>query len=169
MMTIRKPIRRTDRRWPFDSQDSGALAWWRRLPSDRFRDAETLLVGAILENVVLLPGPKGIVVPRLGDAPAAIAAAFSLLPIEDISLNVDIVMTTLLHCALTGNSAAALVLANVLARTDLGHPFATELSDSWYRRQLENSHREVRFSIDEAALVEAIREYYGTAAQRGSA
>ena len=53
------------------------------------------------------------------------------MPIDLITLEVDLAMTALLLHALDSSAGAALVLAHVLRRAPLDHPFAKELSVSW--------------------------------------
>ena len=99
-----------------------------------------------LEQIDVLPGGDDIAAALEGDAAAAIGFAFSLMPIEKMTLRADIAMTALLRCALERNAAAALVLAQVLGLTNLGHPLATELATSWlaYGRRHSNNPSEVR-------------------------
>lgn len=164
LKTQRETIAPADRPWPLRSQDANPLAWWRWLPSHKLRDAEVLLIDAALERIVVLRTSEDLRAALRGDAAAAIAAAFSLLPIEELKPEADIAMTALLRCALNGNPAAALALACILGRTDLTHPFATELAASWHAN---NSPYRARFSVEEAALTEAIHEYFA-AAEEGS-
>jgi hypothetical protein len=125
--------------WPFNPQDTSPLAWWRMLPSDLFRDAEHLLLIASLESIRVLGGEEELAGALRGDAAAAVGQALALLPIQEVTLRVDIVMTALLRCALSGDAATALVLANLLHRIELDHPLATDLSASWYADHLRRS------------------------------
>lgn len=147
-----------NRPWPLSSQDAPPLAWWRTLPSDKFRDAEKLLLLVTLERIAVLRGTGELYAAQRGDAAAAIAAALSVMPIQDFTLEVDITMTALLRCAVEGDSAAALVLANVLGRTDLD--LATELSASWFAQHIERSPHRRSFSAEEASLLTELRERY---------
>lgn len=156
----KKTIALADRPWPLRSQDATPLAWWRWLPSHKLRDAEALLIDATLARIVVLRTDRDLRAALRGDAAAAIAAAFTLLPIEELTLEADIAMTALLRCALNGNPASALALSNILGRTGLTHPFATELAASWHAK---NSPYRIRFSVEEAALTEAIHEYFAAA------
>jgi hypothetical protein len=144
--------------WPFNAEDTSPLAWWRTLPSDALRDAEHLLLPATLEGITVLHGGDKFTAALRGDAVAAIGVAFSLMPIEAMTLQVDIAMTALLRCALERNAAAALVLAQVLGLTDLGHSLATELAASWFARGLRHSADPRKFSQAETALLAAFRE-----------
>lgn len=159
----------SNRHWPFRSQSTSPLAWWRTLPSDKFRDAEKYVLGVTLDRVdVLRPNAKLSAALR-GNAAAAIAAAYSYLPIEDLTLEADMAMSTVLRWAIDGNPACTLVLATVLKRTDVGHSFGAELSASWFFKHTINPNRDMRPSVDEAALVEAVHEHYVMIDERGSA
>jgi hypothetical protein len=144
--------------WPFNREDASPLAWWRTLPSDAFRAAERLLLLATLEQIDVLHGGDQFAAALKGDPAAAIGLAVSLMPVEEMTLKVDIAMTTLLRCVLERNATAALVLAQVLGLTDLGHPFATKLAASWlaYGRRCSDNPR--KFSDAETVLLAAFRE-----------
>jgi hypothetical protein len=144
--------------WPYRPEDSSTLAWWRRLPSDSFHDSERFLVLATLKQISVLHAEECVATALGGDPAAAIGVAFSLMPMEEINLRTDIAMTALLRCALDRNAAAALVLAQVLGLSDLGHPFATELAASWYTHGLRHSTNPRKFSEAEATLLAAFRE-----------
>ncbi|MET4198643.1 hypothetical protein [Bradyrhizobium sp. LA6.12] len=158
-----------NRPWPFTSQDTLPLSWWRTLPSDKLRDAEKLLLHATLERIEVLRGGAELRAALRGDAAAAIAVTFLVTPIQDFTLEVDIVMTALLRCAADGDCAAALVLANVLGRTELGHAHATELSASWFVQHVNRSPHRRAFSTEEAALLAALRERYAENGDEGRA
>jgi hypothetical protein len=145
-------------RWPLKADCNSPLDWWRTLPPDAFGDAERLLLLAALDKIKVLHGGDDFAAALEGDPDAAIGVAFSLMPIEAMTLRTDIAMTALLRCALEHNAAAALVLAQVLGLTDLGHPFATELATSWlaYGRRCSDNPR--KFRKAETVLQTAFRE-----------
>jgi hypothetical protein len=147
-----------NRPWPLSSEDAPAIAWWRTLPCDKLRDAEKLLVLVTLERVEVLRGAAELRAAQKGDAAAAIAAALAVMPIQDFTLDVDITMTALLRCAVEGDSAAALVLANVLGRADLDR--ATELSASWFAQHIDRSPHRRSFSAEETSLLTELRQRY---------
>jgi len=149
-----------NREWHFSAQDIVPLAWWRTLPFDMLRDAEKLLLRATLGRIEVLHGANAFRAALQGDAAAAIAVAFALTPVEDFTLEVDIAMTALLRCAAEGDSAAALVLANIVCRTEFEHGYATELSASWYAQHLDRSPHRRKFSAEETKLLAALRERY---------
>jgi hypothetical protein len=154
-LTLSPPANRP---WPFNREDASPLAWWRTLPSDAFRDIERLLLLATLEQIYVLHSGDDFTAALEGDPSAAIGVAFSLMPIEEMTLTVDIAMTALLRCVLERNAAAALVLAQVLGLTDLGHPFATELAVSWLDYGRRSSDNPSKFRKAETVLLAAFRE-----------
>lgn len=154
-LTHPKPATRP---WPFNREDASPLAWWRTLPSDAFRDAERLLLLATLEQIVVLHGGDDFTAALEGDPSAAIDVVFSLMPVEETTMRADIAMTALLRCVLERNAAAALVLAQVLGLTDLGHPYAIELAASWLAYGKRCSDSPLKFSKAETVLLAAFRE-----------
>ena len=153
--TLPKP---TTPAWPFSRGDAPPLAWWRTLPPHAFDDAERLLLLATLEQIDVLHGGADFAAALKGDPAAAIGIAFSFMPVEGMTLKADIAMTALLQCALERNAAAALVLAQILGLTDLGHPFATELATSWLAYGRHFSENPSKFSKAETVLLAAFRE-----------
>jgi hypothetical protein len=148
------------RPWHFKADDISPLAWWRMLPSDALGDAERLLLLTTLEQIDVLHADDDFTAALEGDAAAAIGVAFSLMPIKEMTLRADIAMTALLRCALERNAAAALVLAQILGLTDLGHSYGTELAASWlaYGRRCSDNPR--AFSKAETVLLTAFREHH---------
>ena len=146
--------------WPFKADGTSPLAWWRTLPPDAFGDAERLLLQATLDQIDVLHGGDDFAAALKGNPAAAIGVAFSLMPVEEMTLKVDIAMTTLLQCVLERNAATALVLAQILGLTDLGHPFATELATSWLAYGRHCSENPRKFSEAETVLLAAFRELH---------
>ncbi|QQO22621.1 hypothetical protein JJB98_23160 [Bradyrhizobium diazoefficiens] len=144
--------------WPFKAVQTPPLQWWRTLPSDGFRDAEQLLLLKTLERIRVLRGGDDPAAALCGDPAAAIGVAFTLMPIEEFTLEVDIAMTALLRCALERNAAAALVLAQIVGLTEFEHEFATELAASWYVHGRRHSANPRQFSEAEAVLLSAFRQ-----------
>jgi hypothetical protein len=153
------------RAWPFSAEDGTALAWWRMLPPDLLRDAEHLMVRATLDGITVLRGGDDFTAALRGDPAAAIAVAFSVMPIEQMTVEVDIAMTAVMQCALDGSPAAAFVLGYVIGCTELDHPFATELSASWDAHDLRQFRDRGRFAPAEAKVRSALRECDQTAAK----
>jgi hypothetical protein len=146
----------TKRAWPFNPEDTSPLAWWRTLPSDRLGDAEGLLVNATLAKIDVMGGGDAMAAALRGEIGAGVAVALSLMPVNEVTLEVDLAMTAVLRGALAGDGPAALVLAHVLGGADLDHPFAAELSASWLTCPPRNSRR--RFTKQKARLLAAMRE-----------
>ena len=146
------------RPWPFAPSDTSPLAWWRTLPSDAFGEAERQHLLTTLKQIDVLHGSDDFAAALEGDSSAAIRVAFALIPIEELTLKADIAMTALQLCALECNATAALVLAQVLGLTDLGHSFATDLAASWlvYGRRYAADPR--KFHEAETVLLEAFRD-----------
>ncbi|MEH2567139.1 hypothetical protein [Bradyrhizobium sp. AZCC 2289] len=159
-LTLPEPATRP---WPFNREDASPLAWWRTLLSGAFGDAERLLLLTTLEQIDVLHGGDDFAAALKGDPSAAIDVAFSMMPVEEMTLKVDIAMTALLRCVLERNVAAALVLAQVLGLTDLGHAFATELAASWLAYGKRYSDNPRKFSEAETVLLTAFQErhHYG--------
>lgn len=144
--------------WPHEPDQTSPLAWWRRLPPDSFCDAERSLLLVTLRNVRVLHGGDHLAALLRGDAAATIGAALSLMPITEITLPVDVTMTTLLYTALRCDATAALVMSQIVGLTDLGHEFATELAASWFEYGREHSEDPHKFSQAGVVLLDAFRE-----------
>jgi len=147
-----------DQPWPLKAEQASPLQWWRTLPSDAFRDAEQLLLLATLERIRVLRGGRDLAMALDGNPAAAIDVAFSLMPIEKFTLEVDIAMTALVRCALERNAAAALVLAQIVGLTEFEHGLATELAASWYVHGHYHSTDPHKFKQAETVLLAAFRE-----------
>lgn len=116
--------------WPFNLGDVTPLEWWRTMPADHLGDVQRLYLRATVEKVCVMKDHQWLSALR-GDAAASIAIALGAMPIDQVTLRVDLAMSALALCALEGNAGAALVLAHILRRTELGHPFGKDLSASW--------------------------------------
>lgn len=143
---------------PFKAEDISPLAWWRNLPSDAFGEAERLFLLTALEQIDVLHANDDFTAALKGDPAAAIGVAFSLMPLEEMTLQVDIAMTALLRCALERKAAAALVLAQVAGLTDLGHSYGTEIAASWLVYGRHSSRDPGKFSEAETVLLTAFRD-----------
>lgn len=132
------------------------MAWWRTLPPSALGKAERLLLQATLEQIGVLHGGDEFAAALAGDPTAAIGVAFSLMPIEELSLTSDIAITVLLQCALERNATAALVLAQVLGLTDLDH--SKELAASWLAYGRLFSDNKQKFGDAAIVLLSAFRE-----------
>lgn len=126
--------------WPFNPDDVSPLQWWRTLPADHIGDAQHLLLRAAMEKIGLIKGREWLTSLH-SDAATSVAIALGALPITELSLEVDLVMSALMVSALGGNAGSVQVLSHILRLAPLDHPFARELSISWLalnlRRALE--------------------------------
>jgi len=143
--------------WPYKPEDSSVLMWWRRLPIGLFQETERSLLLATLRQLSVIGANEDVAAALKGDPAAAVRAALSLMPIEHITLTVDIAMTALVRTALDRSSTSALVMTQVILLTELGHEFATGLAASWfaYGRQCSSDPR--KFSEAEEPLLAAFR------------
>jgi hypothetical protein len=124
--------------WPFNPDDVSPMQWWRTMPADHLSDAQHLLLRATLENIYIISGREWLGGPH-GDAAACIAVGFGILPIVEITFEVDVVMSALTANSLGGNAASALVLSHILRLAPLDHLFAKELSTSWLTLNLRRA------------------------------
>ncbi len=116
--------------WPFHLSDVTPLAWWRTMPADHLGDAELIQLRSAVEEISSTKDLQWLSGLR-GDAPGSIAIAIGVMPINQVTLEVDLAMSALMMCALDGSAGAALVLAHILRRTPLDHPFGRDLAASW--------------------------------------
>jgi len=116
--------------WPFHLSDVTPLAWWRTMPADHLGDVELTQLRATMENISVMKDYQWLSALR-GDAPASIAIAIAAMPIDRVTLEVDLAMSALALCALEGSAGAALVLSHILRLTPLDHPFGRDLAASW--------------------------------------
>lgn len=142
--------------WPLKAEETSSLQWWRTLPSDAFRDAERLLLLATLERVRVLRSNDDLTAALGGDPAAAIDVAFSLMPIETFTLEVDIAMTALARCALERHAAASLVMAQIIGLTEFDHGLGMEVAASWYAHGRRCSTDPGKFSDAGTVLLAAI-------------
>ena len=156
--TARRIKRPPDQPWPLTAENTSPLQWWRTLPLDAFRDAERLLLLATLERIRVLRGSDDLTAALGGDSAAAIDIAFSLMPIETFTLEVDIAMSALACCAIERNVAAALVMAQIIGLTEFDHGLAMDLAASWYAYGRRYSTEPGKFSEAGTVLLAAILE-----------
>lgn len=134
------------------------LQWWRTLPPDALHDAEQAHLRETMERIDVLHAGNDLKAALAGDAAAAIDVTFALMPIEEITLTVDIGLTALCRCALARNSAAALVMAQVLGLTNLDHGLSIDLAMSWYKYGLRYASDQRKFRQAKAVLLRAFQE-----------
>lgn len=129
---------RTPSSWPFNQDDVTPLEWWRTMPADHLGDAQLLHLRATVAKISVMKDRQWLCALQ-GDAAASIAIAIGAMPIGQITLEVDLAMSTLALCALGGSAGAALVLSHILRQTPLDHPFGRELSASWLALNLHRA------------------------------
>jgi hypothetical protein len=154
--------------WPFKREEHSALAWWRTFAADSFHDADREHLLMMLRRVSILRGDEELATALHGAADAAIGAALATMPIDKITLQVDIAMTALLSVALNRNGAASLVMAQVIGLTDLAHPFAMELAGSWLSYGMRHSTAPDKFGEAVAVLWESFQERHAVADKAGA-
>jgi hypothetical protein len=145
--------------WPFKAETCSPLAWWRRMPPDAFGGAERLLLAETIGRISVLRGGDDLMTAISGDVAAAIRTALGLMPIEKITMRVDITMTALMCVALDGNAAPALVMAQVVGLTDVGHGLAGELAAAWLAFGERHSGEPAKFAEAEIVLLAAFKEH----------
>jgi hypothetical protein len=116
--------------WPLTPDDVPPLQWWRTMPANDLGDAQHLLLRITLEKICVIGGREWLGA-SWDDAAACIAVAFGILPVVEITFEVDVVMSALTTNSLGGNAASALVLSHILRLAPLNHSFGRELSVSW--------------------------------------
>ena len=120
--------------------------------------AEHLQVTAALDGLAVMGGGTEAAAALAGDATAAVGMALSLIPLRVVTLQIDIVMSALLSCALAGDPASVLVLSHVLGRCQWGDPSAEELGLAWLDRHKACPISSEQFAASEAALAAAFCE-----------
>jgi hypothetical protein len=145
----------TEQPWAYCAEDGHPLGWWRMLPPHLLGEAERVLVSSALQRLAIIGGGTKVAAALQGDAAAAVSVALSLVPLREVTLQVDVAMTALLSCALNGNAAAVLVLAHILGRAQWGDPDAEELGLAWLDRHIARPMDPKKFAVSEAALAAA--------------
>lgn len=153
------PIKRSpDSPWPFNSNDVSPLRWWRTLPSHELGHSERALLLATLKSISVLNAGSNLKSALAGDPMAAMDVAFSLMPVKELTLTVDIAMTALCHLSLAPNATLALVMAQVTGLTDLDHGLSIDLALSWYKYGLRNASDPRKFRESETVPLRAFEE-----------
>jgi hypothetical protein len=143
---------------PFEPSETSPLEWWRRLPPGSLHDTERLLLLTTLNRVRVLHAGADLAAALHGNPAAAIGAALGLMPIEEITMPVDITMTALMRTALDGNASASLVMAQIIGLTDIGQGLTAELAASWLDYGERHSSDLQKFSEARIVLFTAFEE-----------
>jgi hypothetical protein len=119
------------------------LSLWRTLRAEEFEAPDLAAIRRLLAKTVLFGQPKwpGAVA---GDAAAAIAVAASFLPINNVTFQVDLAMTALISCAVEGDLASAIVVANILRHLPGSAPSHRQIATSWFVSNLAIASRRTR-------------------------
>ena len=136
----RREFSQTARRGGTHASDAGhgflasaiyPLSLWRTLRANEFEASDLAAIEGLLANTVLLGQPKwrGAVA---GDVPSAVAVAVSFMPVDEITVQVDIAMTALIRCAAEGDFAAAIVAANILRNLPGAMRLHRRIATSWF-------------------------------------
>jgi hypothetical protein len=136
--------RRAPSSWPFNQDDVTPLEWWRTMPADHLGDAQLSHLRATVAKISVMKDRQWLSALQ-GNAAASIAIAIGAMPIGQITLEIDLAMSSLTLCALDGSAGAALVLSHILRHTPLDHPFGSELSVSWLMLNLDCAFTEKRY------------------------
>ena len=106
---------------------------WRTIPAQAFDEVRRLEVACHVG--MFLTTIKEWKAAIAGDAAGAVRIAMNMsIPIDHFDYPTDARMTLLLHCALEGNAAAALVLAHLLRKMPLDSAHKNRLATSWLVR-----------------------------------
>ncbi len=130
--------RRAPSSWPFSQDDVTPLEWWRTMPADHLGDAQLSHLRATVAKISVMKDRQWLSALQ-GDAAASIAIAIEAMPIDQITLEIDLAMSSLALSALDGSAGAALVLSHILRQTPLEHPFGREISVSWLALNLHRA------------------------------
>jgi hypothetical protein len=113
------------------------LSLWRMLCARQFTDADVLSMQHAVAKVVPFGVSKWPA--ARNDVAAAVGAAFDLLPLDEPTLPFDLCMTALGLHAIEGDSAAAIVLSNIL-RNLPGHTRShRRIATSWFVANLASA------------------------------
>ena len=127
------------------------------MPADSLHGADQEHLVKALRQISVLRNDEEPAAAMRGDADAAIGAALTAMPVDKITLPVDVAMTALLGAALNRSSSASLVMAQVIGLTDLPHTFAITLARSWLSYGMRHSPAPDKFAEAAAVLWEAFQ------------
>jgi len=136
----RREFSQTARRGGTHASDAGhgflasaiyPLSLWRTLRANEFEASDLAAIEGLLANTVLLGQPKWRGA-AAGDVPSAVAVAVSFMPVDNITVQVDIAMTALIRCAAEGDFAAAIVAANILRNLPGAMRPHRRIATSWF-------------------------------------
>jgi hypothetical protein len=82
---------------------------------------------------------------------AAVAVAVSFIPVDEMTLPLDLAMTALIACAIEGDPGAAIVVSNILLHLPSASPRHHEIAASWF----VSNPAAVRLGKRKAAMTQA--------------
>jgi len=114
-----------------DRAQPAPLSLWRTLRAEQFRAEDLDAILRILSNTELL-GQQKWSEAITGDVPATVAVAVSFMPVQSVTPQVDLAMSALARCAIEGDLAAAIVLANILRHLPGVTVSHRRIATSWF-------------------------------------
>jgi len=115
------------------------LTAWRTVRAGKFTSEDLVAIKEMLSKTALLGDPRWDEAVA-GDVPSAVAVAVSFLPIDVITLQVDLALTALVRFAIEGDPAAAIVLSNILRNLPGGRAGHRRIATSWFVSNLEAAY-----------------------------
>ena len=116
---------------PVQIQAVYPLTLWRTLDAQQFGSRDVKSLRALLAKTSLLGQPKWAAAVN-GDASAAVAVAVSFIPVDELTLPLDLAMTALIACAVEGDPGAAIVASNILLNLPSASPRHHQIAASWF-------------------------------------
>jgi hypothetical protein len=108
-------------------------AAWRTLRAEHFGAEDRASLRRALANTVLFGKDKSKWSEALaGNVPAAVSVAVSFIPVDEITVQLDLAMTVLTLFAIDGDPAAAIVLSNILRHMPGAHAHHRQIAASWF-------------------------------------
>ncbi len=109
--------------------------WWRTLRADQFGSDDVRAMEDLVARVTILGRPDWYEAVE-GDPAAAIRLAASFLPLDEITLQVDLAMTVLVLHAVAGDAAAAATVAFMIRNVPGRAALHQDISKSWLIRNV---------------------------------
>jgi hypothetical protein len=112
-------------------QSLSPLLWWRRLPADAFRPADVPRLIRAMRDAGSIEHPQW---PNAltGSANAAIEIAVKIAFRDELTALVDLALTAVLRCAVSGDVPAAVLIAAALRKRVAVDPRCRDLEGSWF-------------------------------------
>lgn len=130
--TLPAPRTAKSRRRPI----SAGSALWREKSAHEIGPTDLVAASALLRKTSLFRVAKWDAA-RAGSAADAIAVAVAEWPLTAVTPRIDVIMTALMYCAMTGSAAAAVVMSHVLRQIPEAGKRHKRLATSWLARNVE--------------------------------